>query len=183
MQNTHTAGRPHRNQGLFSDHYLNVTLPARPDWKALTDEARLVMEAIAGLLDSYTPSENEAQVEEDLVRPILRLLSHTFEDSVFDKAKIFWPRMPIVLGMRTTEYFRRSVLEDPDRADITVEMCEGVVSAAEYTNQQENGLRQIWGYVPELDRYIRVITSADRDKLMNAFKDRNFTRRRKREGS
>jgi hypothetical protein len=37
------------------------------------------MEEIAGLLDSYTPSENEAQVEEDLVRPILRLLGHTFE--------------------------------------------------------------------------------------------------------
>jgi hypothetical protein len=24
--------RPHRNHGLFSDHYLNVTLPERPDW-------------------------------------------------------------------------------------------------------------------------------------------------------
>ena len=74
MQNTQTAGRPHRNQDLFSDHYLNVTLPARPDWKALANEARPVAEKIAGLLDSYTPSENEAQVEEDLVRPILRLL-------------------------------------------------------------------------------------------------------------
>ena len=79
MQNMQPAGRPHRNQGLFSDHYLNVTLPARPDWKALAGEARPVMEGIAGLLDSYTPSENEAQVEEDLVRPILRLLGHTFE--------------------------------------------------------------------------------------------------------
>jgi len=79
MQNAQPVGRPHRNQGLFSDHYLNVTLPARPDWKALVDDARPAMEEIAGLLDSYTPSENEAQVEEDLVRPILRLLGHTFE--------------------------------------------------------------------------------------------------------
>ena len=39
-------------------------------------------------------------------------------------------------------------------------MCERVVSAAEYTNQQDNGLWRVWGYVPELDRYIRVITSA-----------------------
>ena len=62
-------------------------------------------------------------------------------------------------------------------------MCERVVSAAEYTNQQENGLWQIWGHVPELDSYIRVITCADREKLVIAFKDRNFTRRRKREGS
>jgi hypothetical protein len=78
MQNTQLAGRPHRNHGLFSDHYLNVTLPARPDWKALADESRPVMEEIAALLEAYTPSENEAQVEEDLVRPILRLLGHTW---------------------------------------------------------------------------------------------------------
>ncbi len=88
-----------------------------------------------------------------------------------------------VLSIETTDYFRRSVMEDSDRADITVELCERVVSAAEYTNQQGNDLWQIWGYVPELDRYIRVITSADREWLINAFKDRNFTRRRKREGS
>lgn len=72
-------GKPHRNQGLFSDHYLNVTLPARPDWMALVDEAGPVMKEIAALLDSYTPSENEAQLEEELVHPILRLLGHTFE--------------------------------------------------------------------------------------------------------
>ena len=79
MQNTQPVGRAHRNHGLFSDHYLNVTLPAQSDWKALIDEARPAMQEIASLLDSYTPSENEAQVEEDLVRPILRLLGHTFE--------------------------------------------------------------------------------------------------------
>jgi hypothetical protein len=79
MQTAQPTGRPHRNQGLFSDHYLNATLPTRPDWKALGDEARPVVEEIALLLDTYTPSENEAQVEEDLIRPILRLLGHTFE--------------------------------------------------------------------------------------------------------
>ncbi len=84
--------------------------------------------------------------------------------------------------MKITDYFSSSVLEDPDRSNITVEMCERIVPAAEYTNQQDNGLWQIWGYVPELDRYVRVITSADREWLINAFKDRNFTRRRKREG-
>jgi hypothetical protein len=79
MQNAQQAGRPHRNHGLFSDHYLNVTLPARLDWKALAVEARPVIEEIASLLDSYTASENEAQLEEELMRPILRLLGHTFE--------------------------------------------------------------------------------------------------------
>ncbi|HET7480533.1 MAG TPA: hypothetical protein VFJ72_13575, partial [Rubrobacteraceae bacterium] len=68
--------RPHRNHGLFSDHFLNATLPGRPDWRALADEARPAMEDISRLLDSYTPSTNEAQVEEELVRPVLRLLGH-----------------------------------------------------------------------------------------------------------
>jgi hypothetical protein len=85
--------------------------------------------------------------------------------------------------VETADYFRRSVMRDPDRSDITVEMCERVVAAAEYTNEQDNGLWQIWGHVAEFDGYIRVITSADRQRLINAFRDRNFTRRRKREGS
>jgi len=37
MQTAQPTGRPHRNQGLFSDHYLNATLPSRPDWNALAD--------------------------------------------------------------------------------------------------------------------------------------------------
>jgi hypothetical protein len=45
--------------------------------------------------------------------------------------------------MKITDYFRRSVLEDPDRSDITVEMCERIVAAAEYTNRQDDGLWQI----------------------------------------
>lgn len=79
MQTAQPTGRPHRNQALFSDHYLNATLPMRSDWRGLADEARPAMEEIARILDSYTPSENEAQVEEELVRPVLRLLGHTFE--------------------------------------------------------------------------------------------------------
>jgi hypothetical protein len=71
--------QPHRNHGLFSDHYLNVTLPQRPEWQALTEQARPVMEGVSRVFDSYTPSDNEAQTEEDLVRPVLRLLGHDFE--------------------------------------------------------------------------------------------------------
>ena len=29
----------HNNQQLFSDHYLNVTLPQRPEWKLLAHDA------------------------------------------------------------------------------------------------------------------------------------------------
>ena len=73
------TAQPHRNHGLFSDHYLDVTLPERPRWKELVEQARPVMEEISRIFDSYAPSDNEAQTEEDLVRPVLRLLDHDFE--------------------------------------------------------------------------------------------------------
>jgi len=70
---------PHRNHGLFSDHYLDVTLPERPGWKELAKEARPAMGGISDILSSHVPSENEAQTESDLVRPVLRALGHDFE--------------------------------------------------------------------------------------------------------
>jgi hypothetical protein len=71
--------KPHRNHGLFGDHYLDVTLPERPGWKEMGSEARPAMEEIAHIFDSYVPSDNEAQTERDLVRPVLKLLGHDFE--------------------------------------------------------------------------------------------------------
>lgn len=67
---------PHRNHGLFSDHYLEQTLPGTAGWEALRAEARPVRERVAEVLAGYAPTENEAQIEEDLIRPILRLLGH-----------------------------------------------------------------------------------------------------------
>ena len=79
-QSTHTPPvQPHRNHGLFSDHYLNVTLPTRQQWRELIYEARPVMEAVASVLASFHPSDNEAQTERDLVRPVLEILGHTVE--------------------------------------------------------------------------------------------------------
>jgi len=75
----HTRPAAHRNAGLFSDHYLNVTLPRRPGWEALAEEARRVMAKVARVFGSFVPSANEAQTEQDLVRPILALLGHDFE--------------------------------------------------------------------------------------------------------
>ena len=76
-----TQARPaaHRNHGLFSDHYLNVTLPGRPDWAALEDMARPAFEEVAALFASFVPSANEAQLERELVRPVLDLLGHHYE--------------------------------------------------------------------------------------------------------
>ncbi|HWS85273.1 MAG TPA: Eco57I restriction-modification methylase domain-containing protein [Ktedonobacteraceae bacterium] len=70
---------PHRNQQLFSDHYLNVILPRRKDWQMLVAEAELVMRDLQRILAGYTPGGKEAQVEDDFVKPVLRQLGHTFE--------------------------------------------------------------------------------------------------------
>jgi hypothetical protein len=74
--------QPHQNQQLFSDYYLNEILARRPEWQMLAADAAPVMQEIGALLASYTPTANEAQTEEHLVRPILRALGHTFEVQV-----------------------------------------------------------------------------------------------------
>jgi hypothetical protein len=60
---TQPTEQPQRNHGLFSDHYLNVTLPGRPGWESLVEQARLVMEEISNHFTSFTPSANEAQTD------------------------------------------------------------------------------------------------------------------------
>src|SRR6202051_4831446 len=70
---------PHNNQQVFSDHYLNVSLPERSDWQSLSLEAEPIMAKIDALFKQYKPSGKEAQAEYRLVRPILELLGHTFE--------------------------------------------------------------------------------------------------------
>ncbi len=70
---------PHRNQQLFSDHYLNVILPRREDWQMLVGEAELVMRDLQRVFAGYTPGGKEAQLEDEFVKPVLRLLGHTFE--------------------------------------------------------------------------------------------------------
>ncbi|MGI9061713.1 MAG: Eco57I restriction-modification methylase domain-containing protein [Ktedonobacteraceae bacterium] len=70
---------PHRNQQLFSDHYLNVILPGREDWRMLGIEAEQVLYDLQKIYAGYTPSEKEAQTEDDLVKPVLKRLGHAFE--------------------------------------------------------------------------------------------------------
>ena len=82
--------------------------------------------------------------------------------------------------MRVSDHFRNDVLENPKRAGLTVELCEDIVRRVEHAEQQPDGLWRIWDYVPEMDRWIRVVTSADREALIMAHKDRNFTREMRR---
>ena len=71
--------RPHSNQQLFSDHYLDAILPRRPEWPLLAAEAAPAMARIEEIFAGYAPSGNEAQTERELIRPVLEVLGHTFE--------------------------------------------------------------------------------------------------------
>ncbi|HJT59404.1 MAG TPA: N-6 DNA methylase [Ktedonobacteraceae bacterium] len=67
----------HSNSRLFSDHYLDHILPEH--WGSLRDEAARVMQQLQQRYAQFTPSSNEAQTEDDWIKPILHILGHTFE--------------------------------------------------------------------------------------------------------
>ena len=71
-------GASHNNQRLFSDHYLNEILPRQ--WNSLQDEAAQVMAHLRRCYSKFTPNPgNEAQTEEDWIKPVLHALGHSFE--------------------------------------------------------------------------------------------------------
>jgi len=73
------SAAPHSNHQLFSDHYLNRTLPQRLDWPQLLEAAAPVRETMTALFAGFTPSDNEAQTEEGWIKPVLKALGHDFE--------------------------------------------------------------------------------------------------------
>jgi hypothetical protein len=82
--------------------------------------------------------------------------------------------------MEITEYFRRNVLENPERSGITQEMCEQVVEGSEQVERQADGRFVFWG-LPQGGRlYLRVVVTGDRRAIHNAFFDGDFTRKQRR---
>lgn len=75
----HLHAAPHNNHQLFSDHYLDEVLPSLPAWRAALAAAAEARARIAEIAAAYAPSENEAQTEHGLVRPVLAALGHEFE--------------------------------------------------------------------------------------------------------
>lgn len=73
--------RPHLNQQLFSDHFLNDRLPRVAEWQALLANAepiRRELTSLYGNRKAVLPELGEMQLEDAFVRPILRALGHTF---------------------------------------------------------------------------------------------------------
>jgi hypothetical protein len=72
-----------------------------------------------------------------------------------------------------TEYFEKEVLRK--RTYLTKELCIRAVQQSIRDEPQEGNRHRFWAAVPELgNRYLRVVTLADRVTIHNAFLDRRF---------
>lgn len=74
--------------------------------------------------------------------------------------------------MKATDYFATSVLAR--RPYLKVEWIENVLVNAIRTQPQANGRIRHWGLIPDVGKYLRVITEPDGETVHNAFFDRRF---------
>jgi hypothetical protein len=71
--------QPHRNRGLFADHYLNNPdrLHSLVEWRQATgiqDALRQIVQLYAQRIPHFTIRTNEDQTEHDFIQPVLDLL-------------------------------------------------------------------------------------------------------------
>lgn len=71
-----------------------------------------------------------------------------------------------------TDYFCRDVLEK--RPYIRIEWCLAAVQNPVRLEVQPDGRVRHWLFVPELGKYLRVVTLEDGVTLHNVFPDRRF---------
>ena len=75
-----------------------------------------------------------------------------------------------------SEHFERFRGYRPDRADITVEMCERGKAEPMKREDQDKGRTAYRGYVPERDRYLKVVVEPDGEEIVTAHGDLGFRR-------
>jgi hypothetical protein len=74
--------------------------------------------------------------------------------------------------VKTTRYFEEQILRK--RPYIKREWCERAVRQPLRREVQPDGRVRYWILIPELGRYLRVVTLEDSMTVHNAFLDRNF---------
>lgn len=75
--------------------------------------------------------------------------------------------------MKFTQYFLHTRERD-DRKDIKLEWITYVFYNYEFEVIQEDGRFKRWGYIKEIDKYLRIIVLEDKLTIHNAFLDRTF---------
>jgi hypothetical protein len=76
--------------------------------------------------------------------------------------------------VRFTQYFIENVALR--RPYIRREWLERAIQSADWVEPQDDGRIRYWLYIPELERYLRVVTLEDGVTVHNAFPDRRFRR-------
>jgi len=101
---------PYVNRNLFSDHFLRELLPDNESWAVDEDKVRLAMQATLNLYaprKEELPDLNEAQLEQEFVRPLLESLGHVFQVQ---------PSLPTSEGVRRPDYAFFATREDKRQA-------------------------------------------------------------------
>ncbi len=74
--------------------------------------------------------------------------------------------------MKTTHYFTNNVMIR--RPYLKMEWIEYVLSNSIRKEVQPNGRIRHWAFIPEANKYLRVVTEPDGQTIHNAFFDRRF---------
>lgn len=74
--------------------------------------------------------------------------------------------------MKTTRYFEERVLRK--RPYLQREWCEKALRQPVHRDVQPDGRVRYWVFIPEIGKYLRVVTLEDGETAHNAFPDRDF---------
>jgi len=74
--------------------------------------------------------------------------------------------------MRTTRYFEEQVLRK--RPYLKREWCERALAEPIRVEIQVDRRIRYWVFIPEIGKYLRVVTLEDGETVHNAFPDRDF---------
>jgi hypothetical protein len=70
--------------------------------------------------------------------------------------------------LKFSEHFDKFRRTRPDRADITLEMCEEVRASSAVREDQAKGRTAYWGFVADKERYLKVVVEADSEEVITA---------------
>lgn len=77
-QETLRQKRSYRNQGLFSEHYLGTRLRESPEWQEDPEPLRKKLLELYQAKESLLKGANEAQTEDEFIRPVLEALGFAY---------------------------------------------------------------------------------------------------------
>lgn len=74
-------------------------------------------------------------------------------------------------GKCTRYYEKVAIYKHPE---VKIEWRLSAVAKPDYEERQKDGRYRLWKFIPEINKYIRVITLSDKETVHNVFIDRNF---------